>query len=218
MPLPVIGLVRALSQSEFDVLAFGAAVVLVLAFIKQIAMMAATSNAIELERAKARTDFLTGLLNHGAVVDEALRLINETPPQRVSIALVDLDDLKLINDHFGHAAGDAALKALARRLGTLEGVIGRYGGDEFLVVRPSPWPRSPQLLAFDLKECLAGGLSWSGGEAHACFGVATFPDDGPDFPAILQVADAAMYLQKQSRKGTPPGAPDTAPPYLKDTA
>src|SRR6185369_15822747 len=91
----------------------------------------------ELEQ-RVRRDPLTGCLNHASTVAELRRLLAE-PHDRSHevIAFVDLDDFKGINDRYGHLAGDRVLQHVATRLWTVageEGLVGRLGGDEFLVV------------------------------------------------------------------------------------
>jgi len=90
-----------------------------------------------------RRDALTGLLNHGRVVDslvEQLELTHDRPEAGlVAVALVDIDNFRLLNDTYGHAAGDLALREVSRILEaelSQASIVGRFGPDEFLVVAP----------------------------------------------------------------------------------
>jgi diguanylate cyclase (GGDEF)-like protein len=97
--------------------------------------------AREALRVQATHDSLTGLLNRAAILDvlqtELARASRESQP--VSVLMVDLDHFKRINDHLGHQAGDTVLREAARRMASAirrYDSIGRYGGEEFLVILP----------------------------------------------------------------------------------
>jgi len=120
------------------------------------------------------------------------------------VLFVDLDGFKVINDTFGHAAGDEVLQTVAHRLRELtrpSDTIGRLGGDEFAVVIPGTGqPRLTQLAA-----AIDGALS----EPHRIYGrIVTVSGSigthlalaGDDAKAALHAADTAMYAAKQKRK------------------
>src|SRR6185295_14149274 len=100
----------------------------------------------------ATTDTLTGLHNRRYVLDELTKALQRArrSEQRFAVVLFDLDGFKQINDTLGHAAGDAVLrKAATALLGiTREGdVLGRYGGDEFLLITYGDLPSAQSLPA-----------------------------------------------------------------------
>lgn len=149
--------------------------------------------------AEANTDPLTGLLSRRGwerMVDDAQERIDAFGDP-VSVAVVDLDDLKAINDGLGHQAGDAQIVGLANALAgaaTDSHRIARVGGDEFLI--------------------LANGVAANTAESHferfihaildagirASFGYATARAGDPHLQAAIHEADARMYAQKSSRK------------------
>ncbi|WP_237481063.1 putative bifunctional diguanylate cyclase/phosphodiesterase [Lichenibacterium dinghuense] len=144
----------------------------------------------------ARTDVLTGLLNRRAFMDE-LRAAVAMPGDGFVMVLLDVDDLRTINDLQGHASGDAALQSVGRRLAEAVGEGGlaaRLGGDEFAALIRNAAPATPPHEAV---ERLTAGLrspATSGATAgpRASIGAAIFPLDGGDAEALLQAADAAM--------------------------
>lgn len=151
-------------------------------------------------------DPLTGALNRGAIMSglaDALRhaaLHGET----VGIVLADIDRFKAINDECGHAAGDAALGEFVRRIagGLREhDLVGRYGGEEFLLVLPGVGAEAVRTAAERLRRTVAATPFDLGGEVRsvtASFGVvAVTAEDGP--PAeLVAAADRALYVAKNS--------------------
>jgi two-component system cell cycle response regulator len=156
----------------------------------------------------ALTDELTGLPNRRAILqrleDELTRSQRERRP--LSVALVDVDELKAINDTFGHGAGDSVLKGFSRLMAAHTrsyDYIGRFGGDEFLLVLPGV--DEEQALAVGHRLCTLvcemPARSGRGGEQSisASVGIAeAHPDDGPT--DLLARADEALYRSK-SRGG-----------------
>lgn len=129
-------------------------------------------------------------------------------PSLAAVLFVDIDRFKVINDTFGHYAGDEALKAVARRLTTTlraEDTIARFGGDEFLVLL---WPlRNPEVvvpIAEKLLRAISEPLQVVDREVYvtASIGIATYPDDGTDCETLISNADRAMYRAKQLGRNT----------------
>ncbi len=153
----------------------------------------------------ADRDALTPLLNRRALVRELGRV--RTFAQRygspASLVYFDLDDLKGVNDRFGHAAGDAAIKAVAERLlGHVResDIVGRMGGDEFAVIlaQADQATAKAQALARAVEaEPLRFG-DWSA-PLHISWGVREItPDVEPE--ALVAQADAAMFERKRQRR------------------
>ena len=151
----------------------------------------------------AHHDPLTELPNRLAF---SKRLAETFDAARVSdagfaVLCLDLDDFKEANDVFGHAGGDALLKALSARLtGVLEGAfLARVGGDEFNVISSiGPQPETAQALAARLLAALSEPFSVRGERIKVglSIGAALFPADGTDSEALLGNADAALYRAK----------------------
>jgi diguanylate cyclase (GGDEF)-like protein len=159
----------------------------------------------ELARA-ARTDPLTGLLNRRALNDFSADLASRAGG---CVAVLDLNDLKPLNDKFGHPAGDAALQVLARTLRTLFRVtdpIFRTGGDEFLVVMPGGSRADMTTRLSALNSGLTVRIEGPDSSREEMFTVAWGVADwasGKDLWAAIHEADVAMYaVKKKTKSGT----------------
>jgi diguanylate cyclase (GGDEF)-like protein len=163
---------------------------------------------IEHLQASADTDFLLGVLNRRGFERELSRAIAYIGRYRATGALIvlDVDRLKPINDAFGHAAGDAVLKAVVgalQRHVRASDVIGRLGGDEFVLLL---WnlTEADVLAKAALLEAAIDSLSFAFKgrivSAGASAGVAMLGLD-VDAADALEQADRAMYARKQQRKG-----------------
>ena len=121
-----------------------------------------------------------------------------------SIIFLDVDELKRINDTYGHLAGDALLREVANALMDAvrgEDVVARYGGDEFVLLLPSTPAPAAASVAQRISEGIARHRFMAGRELlripGVSLGVATFPRDGRTAEEILASADATLYRQKR---------------------
>jgi diguanylate cyclase (GGDEF)-like protein len=151
-------------------------------------------------------DVLTPLLNRRAFVRELQRAIALTRRHKTpaSVIYFDLDDFKLINDRYGHAAGDAALVAVAERL-TAEvraaDAVGRIGGDEFAVLLQHADLKAASVKAVSLAMAVSGAPIAFGDNqitVSMTYGVRQIGAVDSAEEALSE-ADAAMYLRKPTR-------------------
>lgn len=155
-------------------------------------------------------DVLTGLLNRRAFAS-ACRDLFEKPEKlkHAAVMMMDLDNLKFINDTYGHDTGDNYIRCFAGALHALDEsacIYGRRSGDEFYALVYG-WDTREALESFlqaKWQEITAQTLSLSDGNAyrvHASSGVAWYPEDNRDFNTLIHFADYAMYQVKHSNKG-----------------
>ena len=149
----------------------------------------------------ARRDPLTGVLNHGAVVERLAAEIEAARPsdRGVGVALIDIDNFSLLNDTHGHAAGDFVLTKIARELeaeGIAWSAIGRYGPDEFLVVAPDDGARALEPTLQRLSRRLDDtALSFETGDplpVTISAGVAHYPWHARSVTELLSAATVAL--------------------------
>jgi len=154
-------------------------------------------------RVQARTDPLTGLLNRDAVLHELAERLCDDSQSQVAVLYIDLDRFKVVNDVLGHGAGDELLVTAARRIsqavGT-EGLIARFGGDEFLVVCTfGDDLQRPERVAGLILDAFGESFRFDREEFSitASIGIARGPLDGDTPHTLIQNADAAMYDSKR---------------------
>lgn len=156
-------------------------------------------------RTLASSDPLTGLANYRRlleVLDSEIKRYDRTE-RPFSILLLDLDELKKINDMHGHLAGSRAIVRVADVLRMQLREIdtpARYGGDEFVVVLPETGSPATRKVAQRISERLR-----QDGEQprlSVCSGTAIFPDSGKNIDELLAAADQALYREKRSSKRT----------------
>lgn len=187
---------------------------LVLTWLALLPLLLGTSRQLRGALARneqlARVDPLTGLANR-LVLEEELRRVAAEPGTYAALLLLDIDRFKEVNDTFGHKAGDALLRLVARQLSAVaqpEDLVVRLGGDEFAVLvgareRPERVASRVRRALSELSIVVNGnpvGTTVSLGLARVA--------DAPDPDTLLQQADIAMYAAKRQGRGLVVFEPD----------
>ncbi|NBB24196.1 diguanylate cyclase [Porphyrobacter sp. SLTP] len=183
----------------------GSPLIMVLKFLSVLAvvlMLGVARAALELEWRYARVDQLTGALNRKAFF-EAI----ESGGSRTGLTVLvyaDVDGLKLINDQFGHDAGDRALGGLAHRIKSAirkDDIFARIGGDEFAIILKVRDAHAAELVAKRLNDAL--NLDPLKGEVdiRCSLGVLVLPQGSKSIDAELKQADTLMYHAKKAQVG-----------------
>lgn len=168
----------------------------------------------ELQKAKeelrqlAITDGLTGLYNYRYFKEHLSQELNRARRHKLNVSLVmmDIDHFKHYNDTNGHPAGDAVLKKIAKLLkDNIRNIdlAARYGGEEFTLVLLETNKASAKIVAEKIRRLVEEQTfefedSQPNGRITISTGVATFPEDGTDFDALVNTADQRLYRVKQS--------------------
>ena len=155
-------------------------------------------------RHDAEHDGLTELWNRRVILERLRHEVDRSQREQspVTIMLVDLDHFKQVNDTFGHKAGDRVLKAIGALFQSLVRSydwVGRYGGEEFLLVLPGSGQESAQVRAEEFRRAIESAIIQMGETAipvTASFGVASGLTS--DFETLIQAADTALYRAKRN--------------------
>jgi diguanylate cyclase (GGDEF)-like protein len=174
---------------------------------------ASAETAVSKLEALAQTsqrDELTNTPNRALLLDRLERSIAMAQRRytRCAVVFLDIDHFKQINDTLGHAAGDAVLQLVARRLEAAvrdSDAVGRHGGDEFLVLldevsRMADTVQIARKLIGDIAapSLVCGHLM----QVSVSVGIAIYPDDATDARTLIGLADAAMYRSKRRGGGS----------------
>jgi len=170
--------------------------------VTQAAPVLANLRNLAIAEIRAATDALTGLPNNRAVQDTVKRMVAQASRSvsPLSAALLDLDHFKRINDAYGHSRGDEVLAAVAATLRSSireSDFVGRYGGEEFLILLPDTGKEQAHIVAEKVRAAVAATtLSKIEQPVTASLGVATVPDDAGDADSLIRAADRALYAAK----------------------
>lgn len=154
------------------------------------------------------SDSLTGVVTRSVFLNQAAALLKKADPQLLqALCFIDMDNLKYINDSCGHAGGDIALKSLGYILREYEkkydGVVGRYGGDEFVLLLTSLDDEKELRSVLDELILRLQSHVQSGGQSipvQCSIGVAVY-QPGAELEQMVADADEALYYVKQNGKG-----------------
>ncbi len=227
---PVVVVIAAMPPEPLPVLWVAVAVVATSTFIIwRMVELARILSVTTRKLARARRELevqvthdpLTGLMNR-AVLDDVLKGLEDPDSRPAALLSIDLDHFKSVNDTYGHAAGDAVLRAAANRLRAsvrTDDLVMRTGGDEFLAVAHRLSREEVDRTAQRIVAAIEEPILHDGRELRvsASVGVAILPPEAEEeLPArTMARADAAMYESKRSGGGPElsisrdPGAPDT---------
>ncbi len=200
----VVGVLNAESQhadafSEADV-------ALMSAVGSQLASSLEVAQLHDSLKREASHDPLTRLNNRRLFLERIDQQINQATGggESFSILFLDVDQLKRINDTYGHLAGDALLREVSNALLDAvrgEDVVARYGGDEFVVLLPATGAPAAVIVAQRVSDGIARHRFMAGRDLlqipGVSLGVATFPQDGATAEELLAAADATLYRQKR---------------------
>jgi diguanylate cyclase (GGDEF)-like protein len=170
--------------------------------VAQAATALENARLMETMAHQASHDSLTGLLGHRAFHEALKEKLRESTATGVfTLATIDIDDFKLVNDLHGHPVGDQALQQVADALQDSvrdQDLVFRVGGEEFAVLLPGltaedALPVAERLRATVTRKTFAPPL-------HVSIGLASWPEDGADRNSLLERADAALYAAKDAGK------------------
>jgi diguanylate cyclase (GGDEF)-like protein len=161
--------------------------------------------ALDTQQALARTDFLTGALNARAFAERAEAELARAHRygHSLTIAYIDLDDFKQVNDRFGHSRGDALLCSIVATLSKnirRTDSLARLGGDEFALLLPETGYEAARALLPALSETLRAAMRQDGVASTFSMGVAVFDAPPTSVDALLKYADKTMYEAKAMGK------------------
>jgi diguanylate cyclase (GGDEF)-like protein len=168
-----------------------------------IVMLMVKDHHVHVYRTAASTDSLTGLLNRRAFMENALTLCKQQGKRGEPVAtlMFDLDHFKTINDRFGHAVGDEALRLfgqVVRASTRADDIIARFGGEEFIAIVPGGWESASKIServrsSFEAAGAKVGNHAIG---ATVSIGAATCYDAVTEIDALIARADAALYRAK----------------------
>ncbi|MET0632685.1 MAG: GGDEF domain-containing protein [Xanthobacteraceae bacterium] len=196
-----------------------------------IVLALAEERAVRVHKDAASTDELTGLLNRRGLLASAQRLINRRADSHepVSVLMFDLDHFKSVNDRFGHLVGDEALRLFAATANAnlrASDLIGRFGGEEFVAVLPSPLADAAAAAERVRTAFEAAAVSVAGCHVGATLSAgAASGAPGADIASLLMRADSGLYRAKANGRNRVEVAEEemktiftTAPPGHQDEA
>jgi diguanylate cyclase (GGDEF)-like protein len=167
-------------------------------------LLSSLRSHLQTESRLARTDYLTGALNSRAFYEVARMELERARRYKrpLSIAYIDLDDFKEINDQFGHSIGDAVIRTVSRvisaNIRTVD-VLARLGGDEFVVLLPETGPEAETLME-RLHSVLLTELEKGSWDTGVSMGAITFLSQPRSVDELVYLADELMYKVKKGSK------------------
>jgi diguanylate cyclase (GGDEF)-like protein len=168
-------------------------------------ILAKSKKTMDGYKALSRTDPLTGIPNRRAFYDLAEMELNKARRYQkpLSVLYVDIDNFKNINDHFGHYTGDTLLCSVAKMIKSnirAIDILGRFGGDEFVILLAQTGPESVALVARKLKDKLSHLVQRNNWPVTFSIGAVTFERPPARVDQLIDTADSQMYFAKNRGK------------------
>lgn len=181
----------------------GFAIVILIAWLSYMLMINRDRQEVLVKA--ATIDFLTGILNRQGLDEKSAEYFSKNADKPFVAIMLDIDNFKIINDCYGHGTGDNALKALSAALSetfTGDEIIGRYGGDEFLILLKNT---TPDQIQDSLKKLMDTEIEYKTGVTTTdvvsiSVGYASYPNDSDDPEEVVRLADQALYNSKEHGK------------------
>jgi len=178
----------------------------ILLFASQVAQALKNTRLYEEIKALGEIDSLSGLYNRRRSLEQLEIEVGRARRYQgtFSILITDIDNFKLFNDTYGHPVGDEIIKRVAGLLqhrSRVSDFVGRFGGDEFVLILPETYRAGARTLAEHLRVAL-NSLPYVAPDGASIplrmsFGAASFPEDGQDAASLIAIADANLYESKR---------------------
>jgi len=174
-------------------------------FLVFVEVIAALRHALDREKESARTDSLTGVSNRRHFIELAGADLAFARRYRrpMTIAYLDLDNFKQVNDRLGHQAGDEVLRAVAQTVRNrlrVTDVVGRLGGDEFAICLPETGAEAAALVLGKLREQCAAALPENARSVTVSMGMVTYAYPPATVDELLDHTDTMLYAAKREGK------------------
>lgn len=175
------------------------------AFLFVAYFVSALRRSHQQERELARTDDLTGVINRRSFFEASQQEINRARRHRspFTVAYIDVDDFKLVNDRYGHSIGDTVLRSVTERIqDTIReiDVVARLGGDEFVILMPETDEAAAETVVARVHRSILDLMREDGWPITFSIGVVTWTTPPRTVDVMLKQADEAMYVVKNSGK------------------
>ena len=174
-------------------------------FVIVTLLLSTLRSALEHEKELSRTDYLTGAMNSRVFYDSLQKEINRSQRYKnpLTIAYIDLDNFKTVNDELGHATGDQVLSFVVNQVRKhlrKTDVVARLGGDEFALLLPETKQESAQVVLSKLQRDILAGMQQNNWPVTLSIGVLTCIDAPHSTDETIRIVDDLMYSVKRGSK------------------